>query len=64
MPQVFTISNWDAEGNLTTSGTVENLWQRVGDWDLPVRHTAIRTSSGGERKVVRVEFNNVQLKAK
>lgn len=64
LPQVFTISNWDADGNLTASGTVENLWKRVGDWDLPVSHTAIRTSDQGERKVVRVEFNNPQLKTK
>ncbi|UUO06631.1 DUF3386 domain-containing protein [Blastopirellula sp. J2-11] len=64
LPQVFTISNWDADGNLTASGTVENRWKRIGDWDLPVSHTAIRTSDSGERKVVRVEFHNLQLKTK
>ncbi|MCC9606847.1 DUF3386 domain-containing protein [Blastopirellula sp. JC732] len=64
LPQVFTISNWDADGNLTASATVENVWKRVGDWDLPVSHTAIRTSDKGERKVVRVEFNHPQLKTK
>jgi len=48
LPHLYTVQYWDAaEGNLLRTETFENLWQRVGQFDLPAANTVITSSASG-----------------
>jgi hypothetical protein len=48
LPHSYTVQYWDAAtGDLKRTETVQERWQRVGNWDLPQRHTVtIATETG------------------
>jgi hypothetical protein len=48
LPHSFTVQYWDAaSGDLRRSETVQQRWQRVGAWDLPVEHTVTNATATG-----------------
>jgi hypothetical protein len=48
LPQSYTVQHWDeASGKLERTEAIEDRWARVGNWDLPARHTVISSSDQG-----------------
>jgi hypothetical protein len=48
LPRSYLVHYWDARtGALDRVETVQERWQRVGSWDLPVTHTLTTASGGG-----------------
>jgi hypothetical protein len=48
LPQSYTVQYWDeASGKLDRTEATEDRWTRVGNWDLPVRHTVTSSSDQG-----------------
>lgn len=48
LPHLYNVQYWNAaDGKLSKSQTVENRWQRVGDFDLPTLATMTEASSSG-----------------
>ncbi len=48
LPRSYTVQYWDgATGNLLRTETIQDRWQRVGSWDLPVSHTVTTASESG-----------------
>ncbi|SIO28491.1 Protein of unknown function [Singulisphaera sp. GP187] len=48
LPHSYVVHHWDAStGNLERVETVQERWQRIGSWDLPVSHTTSLASGGG-----------------
>lgn len=48
LPRCYVAQYFDAEsGRLLRTETVQNRWQRVGAWDLPVLHQVIAASDAG-----------------
>jgi hypothetical protein len=48
LPRSYTVQYWDAAtGELKRTETVQERWQRVGQWDLPARHTAMQATATG-----------------
>jgi len=60
LPQTYTVTFWDTEGQITRSSTIQNRWRRLKDWDLPLTHTAVRNAKG-TRDVVRIEFSGHRI---
>lgn len=49
LPRSYTVQYWDeATGRLLRSEAVKERWRRVGDFDLPVEHTVVRSSDAGQ----------------
>jgi hypothetical protein len=48
LPHDYLVQYWDgASGKLDRVETFQDAWTRVGEWDLPTRHTMTTTSSSG-----------------
>jgi hypothetical protein len=48
LPRSYTVQYWDAAtGELKRTETVQERWQRLGSWDLPVAHTLTIASGTG-----------------
>jgi hypothetical protein len=48
LPRGYTVQYWDATtGELRRTETIQDRWQRVGSWDLPVQHTVTTASGAG-----------------
>jgi hypothetical protein len=48
LPKSYVVRYWDAQsGRLTRSETVQDEWQRLGSWDLPVSRTVTAASDAG-----------------
>ena len=48
LPRSYTVQYWDADtGELRRTETVQEKWQRVGQWDLPISHTLTTASGNG-----------------
>jgi hypothetical protein len=48
LPHSYTVQYWDAAtGKLQRSETVQDRWTRVGNFDLPTRHTVTAASENG-----------------
>lgn len=48
LPHSYVVHHWNATtGGLDRVETVQERWQRVGSWDLPVSHTTSNASGGG-----------------
>lgn len=48
LPRSYLVHYWDARtGALDRVETVQERWQRIGSWDLPVTHTLTTASGGG-----------------
>lgn len=48
LPHSYTVQYWDAAtGALKRTETVQERWQRVGSWDLPVLHTVTAATETG-----------------
>ncbi|MGE3803870.1 MAG: DUF3386 family protein [Gemmataceae bacterium] len=48
LPQSYTVQYWQPRtGKLLRTETVQDRWQRVGKWDLPVEHTVTTASEAG-----------------
>lgn len=44
LPRSYTVDYWDdATGRLLRAEAVKDRWRRVGDFDLPVEHTVVRS---------------------
>lgn len=49
LPRCYTVQYWDeATGRLLRSEAVKERWRRLGDFDLPVEHTVVRSSDAGQ----------------
>lgn len=49
LPRSYTVQYWDdVAGKLLRSEAVNDRWQRVGDFDLPVEHAVTYSSDGGQ----------------
>jgi hypothetical protein len=48
LPHSYVVQYWDAAtGKLQSTETIQERWQRVGSWDLPVLHSVLTASDGG-----------------
>jgi hypothetical protein len=48
LPRSYTVQYWDEQtGNPLRTETVQDRWTRVGQWDLPERHTVTAASADG-----------------
>lgn len=48
LPRNYTVQYWDAASSeLRRTETVQDRWQRVGEWDLPAQHTVTAASETG-----------------
>lgn len=48
LPHSYNVQYWDEPtGRLDRTETVQDRWARVGNWDLPARHTVTVSSSDG-----------------
>jgi hypothetical protein len=48
LPRSYTVQYWDAAtGELRRTETVQERWQRVGDWDLPATRTVTAATGAG-----------------
>ena len=48
LPRSYTVQYWDAAtGELKRTETVQERWQRIGQWDLPARHTVTQATATG-----------------
>lgn len=62
LPRRYLVNYWDAaSGRLDRVETVQERWQRVGAWDLPVEHTVTYASDTG-LSVRQVTLTNHKVK--
>jgi len=62
LPRRYLVNYWDAAtGRLDKVETVQERWQRVGAWDLPVEHTVTYASDAG-LSVRQVTLTNHKVK--
>ncbi|MHC5542879.1 DUF3386 family protein, partial [Singulisphaera rosea] len=48
LPRSYSVQYWDTKsGKLDHVETIQERWQRVGNWDLPTSHTSTITSDAG-----------------
>jgi hypothetical protein len=48
LPRSYVVHYWDAAtGALRRTEAIQDRWQRVGEWDLPTRHTVTTATDGG-----------------
>jgi hypothetical protein len=61
LPREYTVQYWSAKtGSLDRTETIQNSWQRVERWDLPVGNTIVTASSVG-LTVRSFELSDLQL---
>ncbi len=66
LPHLYTVQYWDeATGQPLRTETVEDRWTRVGQWDLPKRHTVTAASADGyEVRTFRLSGHELSQPAK
>src|SRR5262249_52157327 len=61
LPHSYVVQYWDAAtGRLQSTETIQERWQRVGSWDLPVQHSVLTASDAG-LSVRSVRFSQPKL---
>ena len=60
LPGVYTVSFWNKDGSLRSATTTNETWQRVGAFDLPLKHDSVSTSAN-ELRNLRMEFSGHKL---
>ncbi len=64
LPRTFSATFWDAKtGEIKSSSTYLNTWERVGKFDLPDRFLEVETLPG-ERHVKEITFHDYSLHEK
>ncbi|HTN74814.1 MAG TPA: DUF3386 family protein, partial [Pirellulaceae bacterium] len=62
MPRSFVTTTWDAQtGAIQSSRQVFQEWKRFGQFDLPIRITAMISTGDGQRHVEEVKLSNISL---
>lgn len=62
LPHIFTVSFWDQKtGDLKSTESVYQEWKRIGKHDLPLTLMVVATGNENQRRVLRIEFNDLQL---
>ena len=60
LPGVYTVSFWNKDGSLRSTTTIDEIWKRVGTFDLPLTHSSVSTCAN-ELRNVHMEFSNHNL---
>jgi hypothetical protein len=61
LPQLYAVNAWNEDGGLASASTQQNIWTRVGAFDLPQRVVDVQARGDRAHHVIRLDFSDHKL---